>query len=683
MDVLLIAIVVPVICGIAALFLSRFPRAVSILGAGGTVVGCLIGLVPTVLVLFGFPVEPMEFQWDPAHGHFRVDLDLLSAFFLLPILGLSALATIYGGNYLLAYRHEKALGIPWFFFNLFVAGMALVVIARTVLLFLVAWEIMSIAAYFLVTMEHEKEETRRAGWIYLIATHLGLLFILSVFLVLTYQAGSSEFARFVVAYDSVRTLDAARWEPYATRGWAGLLFVLALVGFGAKAGLVPFHVWLPEAHPAAPSHVSALMSGVMIKMGLYGLLRTLTFLGPPAFWWGPLLAIIGLLTALVGVALALQQRDLKRALAYSSIENVGLIALALGVGLWGSANHLPAVAALGMIAALLHIWNHAAMKGLMFLAAGSVLHGTGERDVEKLGGLLQRMPWTGNAMIFGAVAIAGLPPLNGFVSEWLLYLGLMKAGLADKTHHALAPLLSLGLFALIGGLAAFAFVRLTGIALLGSPRSEAAKGAHESSWWMLGPMAVLVVLCLILAIFPNIAVDRLTPVVDQMLHQDRGWAWVDVAFAANLHFLSATQGCLMFAIALAVLLFLYFCPEARQAFGSTWGCGYVRPTERMQYTGLSFSEMLAEHLLPRFLRPHKTQKAPEGLFPAAGEFTSDCPDPVTTKVYEPFFRRWANRFVWLHKLQQGQVRAYLFFVMITLVLALAWVPLRAWLAEWR
>src|SRR5262249_14191397 len=263
-----------------------------------------------------------------------------------------------------------------------------------------------------VTFEHEKAEVRRAGWVYLIATHLGVAFLFLTFVLLGRSAGSLEFSAF-------------RSMPALGAGLAGLIFVLALVGFGAKAGFVPFHVWLPEAHPAAPSHVSALMSAVMIKMGVYGILRTLTFLGPPAPWWGPTLAGLGLLTGLVGIALAGQQRDVKRVLAYSSIENVGLIGLGLGVGLWGQASDRPAVAVLGLTAALLHTWNHALMKGLTFLAAGSVLHGTGTRDVEKLGGLMKRMPWTANLLLVGAVAIAALPPLNGFASKWLLYLGLM------------------------------------------------------------------------------------------------------------------------------------------------------------------------------------------------------------------------------------------------------------------
>ena len=274
---------------------------------------------------------------------------------------------------------KRNLGGAWFFYCLFVAGMILVLLARTTVLFLVAWEVMSVAAFALVTFEHEKEEVRRAGWIYLIAAHIGVAALLAAFLLLGSQAGSLDFA----AFEHLDTL---------TPSSANLVFVLALIGFGTKAGLVPLHVWLPEAHPAAPSHVSALMSGVMIKMGIYGLLRFASFLGEPAAWWGVCLAVLGLFSGLVGISLAVSQRDFKRALAYSSIENIGLIVFSLGLGLWGMSEHQTSIAVLGLTAALLHVWNHSAMKGLLFLAAGSVLHGTGTKDFERLGGLMTAAP---------------------------------------------------------------------------------------------------------------------------------------------------------------------------------------------------------------------------------------------------------------------------------------------------
>jgi hydrogenase-4 component B len=673
MDVLLVALVLQVLAGSAALLFSHWPRAATAVGAGGAALSCLVGLVPTLRVLLSGTPESLCLTWDAAHGAFCVEVDALGAFFLLPVLGLSALAAVYGSDYLLAYRYQKSLGSPWFFFNVFVAGMVLVVVARTAFLFLLAWEIMSLAAWFLVTFEQEKAEVRRAGWIYLIATHLGVAFLFLAFLLLGRHAGSLEFE----AFHRMPTLAASS---------SGLIFVLVLVGFGAKAGFVPFHVWLPEAHPAAPSHVSALMSGVMIKMGLYGILRVVTFLGPPAPWWGLTLAGLGLLTGLVGVALALVQRDMKRLLAYSSIENMGVIGLALGVGLWAWASGLAAVAVLATTAGLLHIWNHTLMKGLMFFAAGSVLHGTGTRDMEKLGGLMKRMPWTASAMLLGAVAIAALPPLNGFVSEWLLYLGLLRAGLATSDGNSLTALFAIGLLALIGTLAAAAFVRLTGIVLLGSPRSEAAQHAHESSPWLLGPMLVLVVLCLTVAVNPQaVAGLLLRPtegVLSQLSRRDVGEGLLDLDAldAAPLYIVGNLNTVTLIASGVLTALLLVWARQTRQAEGPTWGCGYVKPTQRMQYTGRSFAELLAEHLLPRFLRPHTQRRAPRGLFPARSDFGSATPDPVSAKVYEPFFRRWAERLSRLRVLQQGQINVYLVYILLVVVLALAWVSVRTWWA---
>jgi formate hydrogenlyase subunit 3/multisubunit Na+/H+ antiporter MnhD subunit len=667
MEVLLIGLALQVLGGLAALTCSRMPRAATVFGAGSAVLCCLIGLIPTLHVLLDPSLQPLQLSvaWDDVHGkNFAVAVDSLSAFFLLPILGLSVLAAVYGANYLLAYRHEKSLGAPWFFFNIFVAAMALVVIARTAFLFLVAWEAMSIAAWCLVTFEHEKAEVRRAGWIYLIATHLGVAFLIAAFVLLGRQAGSLEFA----AFGSMPAFGAIT---------SGVVFVLALVGFGGKAGLVPFHVWLPEAHPAAPSHVSALMSAVMIKMGIYGMLRIMTFLGPPALWWGPTLAALGLLTGIVGISLALSQGDIKRVLAYSSVENMGLIVLALGVALWGRANGQPVVAALAMAGALLHIWNHALMKGLMFFTAGSVLHGTGTRDMEQLGGLMKRMPRTGMAMMVGAVAMAALPPLNGFVGKWLMYLSLLKSGMAATNIHGPAALLTIGVLALIGGLSAITFVRLTGIVLLGSPRTEAAAHGHESSSWMIGPMRVLVVLCLAVAVVPQLIVATMSGTLDQVLGQDTGQTLATLeASEVPVYIVGNINAWALIAIGLTAAALLALTRRPPTAERPTWGCGYVQPTPRIQYTGRSFAEILVGTLLPRFLRPRTLRNGPEGLFPSKSEFTADSPDPVSDKVYEPLFACWAARFVRLRILQQGKVHIYLVYIMLTVVLALAWVSLR-------
>jgi hydrogenase-4 component B len=665
MDALALGLGLVLAGGLSALIFSRAPALGTVLAVTGIAGGCLVGLAPAVDALTAGTVTSLRIGWDALHGPFLVEIDALSAFFLLPTLGLSALAAVYGGAYLYDFRDRKPLGVAWFAFSLFVAGMVLVLVARTAVLFLLAWELMSLAAFFLVTFEHERPEVRRAGWVYLVATHLGVAFLIALFAVLYLHSGGVEFGTFLGA-------------PVPRPSLAGLLFVLALVGFGTKAGVVPLHVWLPEAHAAAPSHVSALMSGVMIMMGVYGLLRTLTFLGPPPWWWGATLAAAGVVTALVAISLAACQRDVKRVLAYSSVENVGLIILALGVGLWGVATGSASVAALGVTAGLLHVWNHAAMKGLMFFAAGSVAHGAGTRDLEQLGGLMRRMPWTGTVMLVGAVAIAALPPLNGFTGKWLTYLGLAECGLAASPDRGLTALLLIGLLALVGGLSAVTFVRLCGITLLGAPRSQPARRAHEPPWWMRGPMLALALSCVAAAVVPDRVAASFGGARDAVLGRTTG----DATFTgrkpdAALATLGAFNGWTFAALA-AVAVPLALWVRRGATAGPTWGCGYAAPTPRMQYTGRSFAEMLAERVLPRVLRPRIARKVPDGLFPSAGEYTSECPDPVSNWVYEPFFARWSRRFARLRILQQGKVHVYLLYILLTVVLALAWASVRAW-----
>jgi len=667
MKLLLGAVGLLLLSGLAALLAGRFRRGSAALGAAGVVAACLLGSAPVLHVLSGGPALAYRVAWPVPGGAFAIGLDPLSAFFLLPVLVLAALAAVYGGEYMQEFGRRRSLGPPAFFFNLFVASMVMVLVARNGLIFLVAWELMSLSAYFLVTFEHDKADVRLAGWIYLVATHLGAAFLFALFLLLGRVAGSLDF----VAYGQVATLGA---------GWSALLFVFAIVGFGAKAGFVPWHVWLPEAHPAAPSHVSAIMSGVMIKMGLYGILRITTFLGPPAVWWGPTLMVIGLAGALVGISLALSQRDLKRALAYSSIENVGMITMGLGIGFWGATSGHPAMAALGFAGGLLHIWNHALMKGLMFLAAGSVLHATGTKDIERLGGILKRMPRTGAAMILGAVAIAGLPPLNGFVSEWLIYMGLLRGGLAHQGFSRMALLLTVGGVAITGGMALACFVRIVGVALLGNARSDAVGHAHEASRWMTAPMGLLAVACIAVAIFPRFVLTAAAGVVAQVIALPQPNFLAILASADSpLATLGVLNVVVWIALGFAAALLASLRRRGSEATDATWGCGYALPTPRMQYTGSSFAEFLVEEAFPRFLRGRNVLSAPRGLFPTDAAFASECPDPLSEHVYYPFFARWAERFSRLRWVQHGKIHIYIIYILTALVAAFTWVSLRAWL----
>ena len=625
--------------------------------------GCVIGLWPACHGLLGGGIESFRMAWAVPGGEFYVRLDALSSFFLIPIFVLSALAAVYGGNYLLAYRDRKTLGPSWLFYNLFVAAMALVVVARQAVLFMVAWEVMSLAAFFLVTFEHEKKDVRVAGWVYLIAAHLGAAFLLAMFLLLGRVSGSLDFDTFVVP------------APAA----AAVILFLALVGFGTKAGIVPLHIWLPEAHPAAPSHVSALMSGVMIKLGLYGLLRTMMFLGPPAAWWGPLLVGLGFAGAVTGISMALFQRDMKRTLAYSSIENMGLILLALGIGLWGLTRGHPVVAALGLAGAFLHVWNHSLMKGLMFLGAGSVLHGAGARDMERLGGLMKRMPRTGLALMVGAVAIAALPPLNGFVSEWLIYLALLHGGMEFAGAGAVVMLLGVGLLALVGAMALLCFVRLVGIVLLGEARNDEARHAHESSRWMTVPMGILVGLCILSSLFPGVLVRAFSGVIGEVFAFSTGPFDVALASSSALSVLGGVNVVIWLTIGLVALLFLQARRRGGEAADATWGCGYLAPTAKIQYTGQSFSEMLVTRLAPKSFRPKTRVVAPHGLFPSSGKMTTSYPDTLSQMIYQPSFEWLAGRFARLRWLQQGKIQFYMLYFVVVLLVAFAWLGIRQWL----
>ncbi|HEX9294556.1 MAG TPA: proton-conducting transporter membrane subunit [Polyangiaceae bacterium] len=648
--------------GVAALVLARSPAVGSALAVLGVVAGAVVGGTEAVQVLLHGSEPEVVLGWQLPYGQLRAAVDPLSAFFLMPIFGLAAIAAVYGREYMKPYHGKKPVGFAWFAFNLLVVSMAVVVTARQALLFLVAWELMSLCAYVLVTFEHEDPDVRRAGFVYLIATHVGTAFLLAMFLLLARHGGSFDFA-------------AVQMLPMSG-SLSGLLFGLALAGFGVKAGFVPFHVWLPEAHAAAPSHVSALMSGVLIKMGIYGLLRVWLLLGHPAAWWSPVLIAIGLTGGLLGISLALYQRDIKRVLAYSSIENVGLIAIGLGTASWGSISNRPQVAALGMSGALLHIWNHTLMKGLMFLGAGSVVHGSGTKDLEQLGGLMKRMPRTATTMVLAALAIAALPPMNGFVSEWLLYLGLIRGALSSTSAAGVAALLSVGLLSFIGGLTLLCFVRLVGIALLGEPRGRASAHAHESPAGMTVPMMMLAAISALVALYPHTFVAATSRVSAQLLGNVANPLMPDAPLAT----LGRWNGCLWLALALGTLCRVAIHRRRSITLDATWGCGYARPSPRMQYTASSFAELISARM-PKILRAELSVVAPSTLFPVPARLSSACSDPLTRGVYEPFVTRWAERFARLRWLQQGVLHVYLFYILFAALVALAWSSLYDWLGR--
>jgi hydrogenase-4 component B len=659
MDFILLSVLLLIAFGLAALAAGRAPRLSAWLGAAGPVSAAAFGLPAAIRALTGRADGPVVLPWDIKLGALSIEMDHLSAFFIIPILALSAVAAIYGVEYMKPFRNRKSHSASWLLFNLLVASMVAVCLARNALLFLLAWEVMAISSFFLVTFENEKKEVREAGWTYLAAAHLGAALLLPMFLIM--GGGSLEFADF-----------GRGLEPAA----AAVCFILALAGFGSKAGVIPFHVWLPDAHPAAPSHVSALLSGVMIKTGIYGLVRTLTWLqvsGPPPAWWGWTLIGVGAVSGILGVLFAIAQHDLKRLLAYHSVENIGIIVMGIGIGMLGISMGHPGIAALGFAGGLLHVVNHAAFKGLLFLGAGSAIHGAHTREMDRLGGLLKRMPWTGALFMVGAAAICGLPPLNGFVSEFLIYLGAFRgvqdAGLLPP--EGVGPLVAvIAALALIGGLAAACFTKAFGIVFLGEPRSEQAAGAHESGWSMKIAMAALAGACVAIGLLGPQAVMACGPVIEGLVPGAETAAPLTEA-AGTLQFVTLGAVGLIGAVLALALLRRALLAGRRVEQAVTWDCGYAAPTARMQYTASSFAQPITL-LFRYFLRTKRHAHAPEGYFPQKASCETHTPDVCREAFYAPVFRGLERLLAALRVLQQGRVQVYVLYVVLTLLALLIW-----------
>jgi formate hydrogenlyase subunit 3/multisubunit Na+/H+ antiporter MnhD subunit len=659
MSLVLAALAVLGAGAVGSLACGRRALPATLLGAGAAVAGAALGLVGAVRTLAEGTTATWQRPWDVPGGSLTLGLDGLSAWFLLPIFGLTAVAAVYGAAYLWPSRHDRALGPAWACYGALTASMAVVVLARNAVLFLVAWELMALASYFLVVFDDDDPRVREAGRTYLIATHLGTAFLLAMFGLLGRASGSLDFAAIAAG-------------PAPSASLAGVLFLLGVVGFGTKAGFMPFHVWLPEAHPAAPSHVSAVMSGVMVKTGIYGLLRVLTLLPEARAWWGWVLIGIGVLSGVWGILHAVVQHDLKRLLAYSTVENVGIIALGLGIGLLGVAAHTPVIAVLGFAGALLHVANHALMKGALFLGAGAVAHAAGTRRLDELGGLAKRMPWLAGAVLVAAVAIVGLPPLNGFFGEFLIYLAALRDDATLPEHWSIPAVLLIAALGLIGGLAAIAFSKLFGIAFLGEPRTAAASRAHRPGPLLVGPAVALAAGCVLMALFAPAVVRVLVPLAATAAGQPAAGAAAlapDVLAPAGRIVLACGIGTAVFAGLAGLRFALLRGREVGRA--GTWDCGYARPSATMQYTGSSLVGPVIQ-VFREMLDVRTTRRRPEGLFPAPGGVETRAADVCLDDVYRPGFRlgaALARRLGWI---QQGTTHVYVLYITLTLVVLLVW-----------
>lgn len=629
---------------------TLFPVGALCGAALAVVAGLSLGAAPEQAVLpVGLPDLPMH-----------VRLDALTAFFLVLLGAASVGISMFAAGY---FRRGLGTlpGLLCLQYHLFLASMGFLLLADDAYAFMVAWETMALSSYFLVTTQHGIAEIRRAGFLYLLIAHLGAIAILLAFGVL--QGGSWQFT-----FDAMR---AAELTPER----AALAFMLALFGFGAKAGLVPMHVWLPEAHPAAPSPVSALMSGVMIKTAVYGVLRvSFDLLGQSQWWWGLIPLALGLFSAFYGVVFAAVQTDMKRLLAYSSIENIGIIFAGLGLAIVFHGVSQPGLEALALIALLYHCLNHAAIKSLLFLGTGAVLHSTGQRNLGRLGGLIHRMPWVAWLTLIGALSMAGLPPLNGFLSEWLLLQAFLFAHEVPRAFIDMLLPMGAAVVALAAALSAYVMVKFFGVVFLGQPREASLADAHDAGILERIGLSYLALACLVLGLFPVQVIGLLNIVTAQLsgaalpIADASWWLLAPLPKRETSYSPIVLLGAVIATVVLTtVVVRLLYHQRVRRA--PAWDCGFARLDARMQDSAEGFGQPI-RHIFQSFFAIERELPAPTDAKP---RYRVAVGDRIWRTLYEPlgpFVQRIADAFAWL---QQGRIATYLLYGFVTLVVLLALV----------
>ena len=649
---------------VAGAFLSRRPFAGTLVYGGSLVLSTLLLFVAIDALLIGARGEPIVLPLGLPWIGARFRIDALSAFFLVVVNLGGATASLYGLGYGRAERSPERV-LP--FFPAFLASMNLVLVADDAYTFLLSWEFMSLSSWALVMAHHRDHDNARAGYVYLVMASFGTLALLLAFALLAGPAGG-------YAFDAMRT---AGPPP----GVAGLAFILALIGAGSKAGIVPLHVWLPLAHPAAPSHVSALMSGVMTKVAVYGFIRIVFDLaGPATWWWSVPVLTVGAGSALLGVIYALMQHDLKRLLAYHTVENIGIIYIGLGLALGFKAFGMPAAASLALTAGLLHVFNHSLFKSLLFFGAGAVLSATGERDMERLGGLIHTMPRTAFFFLVGCAAISALPPFNGFVSEWLTFQAiLLSPALPSWVLKILAPAVG-AVLALSAALAAACFCKAFGITFLGRPRTAAV--AREADRLALAAMAILATLCLLVGVLPGLAIDALSQAtqiaVGAHMPTQSSIAWLSIAPVAESR--SSYNGLLVFLfIVLSASLaasFIHRFASAALRRAPAWDCGFPDPSPATQYSAVSFAQPIRRVFgSVAFVVEERIDMPPPGETRPA-RLDLRLSDRIWNALYLPLILIVERAAVQLNRLQFLTIRQYLSVVFGALVVLL--VVLASW-----
>lgn len=657
----------------AGLLLLRFEKTANLFSFGCASFASLCGVLSCVIALgTGTAATNQSFDLFTSlipYVQFTVRLDALSAFFGLIVSLLGLALSVYSFGYARGFYGRKNVGVMGMFFNVLLLATTLVFLASNAYFFLIAWEIMALTAYCLVNFEHEKEETRNAGLLFFVMSHIGTGCLILGFLLLFQASGSYDFGGFHALGNTM------------SPGKRDAAFLLFLVGFGVKAGIVPLHIWLPLAHPVAPSNVSALLSGALIKTGIYGLVRVLfDFLGTPPDWWGVTVLAIGTISAVLGVLYALMEHDLKRLLAYHSIENIGIILMGLGASLMFLHSGHPVLASLALIAGLYHTINHAVFKALLFLGAGAVLHVTHTRNMEELGGLAKRMRWTALFFLVGAVAISALPPLNGFVSEWLTYQSLLQGfGTTTSLVRVMFPI-SGAMLALTGALAAACFVKAFGITFLAQPRSDHATHAHEASFTMLLGQGILTAACFFLGLFPADFLKLFDPLTQQLTGEQIS-AQLSAANGLVLSNTTAEGGTVsmlglalvgLSLLAVPLVLWLLFATRAKIRRGPTWDCGLRGLTPQMEYTATGFSKPI-RMIFKALFRPRREVQREYDFSPYFAttiRFESHIEEVFQTRIYRPLNHLVLRLSRRLRTLQAGSIQAYLIYIFIILLLLL-------------
>ena len=662
-DYLFIGLIVFYLIGASSsLILNRNDRLCTYTAFISAAIAALIGIVFSISIIFG-DIYKFDLPGSPflAHGIF---IDNLSAFFILVISIAVFAVSIYSIGYVREYFGKKNIGYLGLLYNLFILSMILVVSANNAVMFLIVWEMMSIISYFLVVYEHEKPEVRKAGLIYIVMTHIGTGFIILSFLIFASASGSFNFETFSQAGSQL---------PLLLKNMA---FIFALIGFGTKAGVVPLHIWLPYAHPAAPSNVSALMSGVMIKTGIYMFIRVFfDFLGATELWWGILLLILASVSALVGVMYALMEHDMKRLLAYHSVENIGIILIGVSLAMIFMSSGQPELAAFGLIAGLYHLINHAVFKSLLFMGAGSLIYSTHTKNIEDYGGLIKKMPWTALFFLIGAISISALPPFNGFVSEWLTFQAqLLSIDLTDNITK-IAILFSGAGLALTSALAALCFVKAFGISFLALPRSQHAEEAKEVPVSMLTGMGILSIACIVLGVMPLYVVRILDSISMQHVGASIGSRMGSGFFITSLSAHPASISTLWIALLIFVvlplplILYLYLRRTSTREY-ETWGCGQPKISARNEYTSTAFSKPI-RMWFANIYRPHREIQTTYTDSPYLKDrviFDSQI-DPVFEKYfYGPVIWIVLNISRMMMVIQTGSIHAYLAYIFVTLII---------------